>query len=242
MAQAQLPPLPRVEVVDLFPLERKRCQQIFLAVLAQVPDQSFVDVEMVLDRRLAGPGDEHQPPDAGQHQLFGHVLHDRLLPHGQHFLGLALGQRQQTSAPSRHRHHRHVDRHARLLWARIRRCNARHVFGKMARVRTADQPSGTKKTAGPIARPAVRRRLKPDRSANNSARWNHLAGIQEGGGINDGSRRHRGVFVAAGLRLVPPLPALLPPLPAQGSRSSQPGSRSNPCRRSRPCHAASGCS
>ena len=53
VAQAERLPLARVEVLDRRPLEVEFGQQLFLAGLAQRLDQFAVEVEVVLDRRLA---------------------------------------------------------------------------------------------------------------------------------------------------------------------------------------------
>ena len=73
-------------------------EQFLLAVLAQRLDQLGVEVEVVLDRRLAGAGDEQHALDADAGQLLDHVLDDRAAADRQHFLGLGLGGGQQARA------------------------------------------------------------------------------------------------------------------------------------------------
>jgi hypothetical protein len=70
-----------------------------------------VGVEVVLDRVLAFARHEQQAADAGQRQFLDHVLSHRLAADRQHFLGLALGRRQQTRPQSGDRNDSDIDRH-----------------------------------------------------------------------------------------------------------------------------------
>jgi hypothetical protein len=58
------------------------------------------EVEVVLDRALLAGGDDDHLFDAGRDGLLDRVLDDRLVDQGQHLLGLRLGRRQETGAPS----------------------------------------------------------------------------------------------------------------------------------------------
>jgi hypothetical protein len=88
MAQAERLPLAGVEVLHLRALELELLEQLLLAGLAQRLDELAVQVEVVLDRRFPGPGDEQHPLHADAGQLLDHVLHDRLAADRQHLLRL----------------------------------------------------------------------------------------------------------------------------------------------------------
>ena len=85
-----------VEVLHRRALEGEIGEQLLLAALPERLHELFVDVEVVLDRGLALPGDEQDPAHAGAGELLEDVLDDGLAPHGQHFLRLRLGGGQET--------------------------------------------------------------------------------------------------------------------------------------------------
>src|SRR5579885_3101000 len=80
-------------------------QQIVLRTRAQQIFQLETDVEMVLDRRLAPPGDDDDVPDVRGDRLLHGVLDDRLVHQREHFLWLGLGSRQKPRSQSRCRKH-----------------------------------------------------------------------------------------------------------------------------------------
>ena len=53
---------------------------------------------MVLDHRLAASGHEDEMLDASLARLVDHMLHDRTIDHGQHFLRHGLGGWQKARA------------------------------------------------------------------------------------------------------------------------------------------------
>ena len=55
-------------------------------------------VEMILDRALVAPGDEDEMLDARGARLIDHVLDQRPVDHGQHFLRHRLARRQEAGA------------------------------------------------------------------------------------------------------------------------------------------------
>ncbi len=81
-------------------------QQPGLALALQLAFQLVVLVEVVLDRALAAAGDKDQFLDAGLDRLFRRILDQRLVDHGQHFLGIGLGCRQKTGTETRYRKNR----------------------------------------------------------------------------------------------------------------------------------------
>ena len=115
VAEPEHVPLPGVEVLQGRALERELLEQFLLAGLAQRLDQLGVQIEVVLDRRLAGPGDEQHAPHPDARQLLDDVLHDRLAPDRQHLLGLRLGGRQQPGAEAGDGDDGNVDGHGRVL-------------------------------------------------------------------------------------------------------------------------------
>ena len=56
---------------------------------------------MILDRALVAPGDEDEVLDAGVARLVDHVLDQRPVDHGQHFLRDRLARRQKAGAEAR---------------------------------------------------------------------------------------------------------------------------------------------
>ena len=79
------------DLADLF-------EQIELAALLKKAFQFDVDVEMILDRVLAAPGDDDDVLDAGRDGLFDAVLDDRLVDERKHFFWLCLGRGQESRA------------------------------------------------------------------------------------------------------------------------------------------------
>jgi hypothetical protein len=61
-----------------------------LAPLGQGPFELELAVEVVLDDALVAPGDEDEMLDPGGARLVDHVLYDRAIDDGQHFLGDGL--------------------------------------------------------------------------------------------------------------------------------------------------------
>ncbi len=112
--QSQLAALSRVEILHLLPFELQIHQLLFAPCLAQVGRQLFVDVEMLLDRRLAARRHEQDAADAGQSEFLHHVLHHRLAADGQHLLRLTLRGRQQPGAMSGHGNNRNVNGHGQV--------------------------------------------------------------------------------------------------------------------------------
>ena len=113
--QTELPPLPRVEILHLVPLELQVHQLLLASRLTQVRGQLLVNVEVLLDRSLAARRDEQDAPDAGQAQFFDDVLHDRLASDRQHLLGLTLRGRQQPRAVPGHRYNCDIDGHVQTI-------------------------------------------------------------------------------------------------------------------------------
>ena len=91
MSQAQLPALPRVEIIHVLALEGQFLQQLFPTRHAQTLNQLGIHVKVVLDGRLARARNEQLPAYARKGQLLEHILHHRLAPHRQHFFRLTLG-------------------------------------------------------------------------------------------------------------------------------------------------------
>ena len=71
------------------------------------------DVEMVLNRVFAAPGDEDHHRDARGGHFFNRVLHQGLVHDGQHFLGLRLGGGEEARAQSSHGQNRFPNAHIR---------------------------------------------------------------------------------------------------------------------------------
>jgi hypothetical protein len=59
-------------------------------------------IEVVLDGRLAAPGDEDELLDSGRACLFDSILDQGLIDHGQHLLGQGLGRREKSGAEAAH--------------------------------------------------------------------------------------------------------------------------------------------
>src|SRR6185503_10808304 len=98
--------------------------------------QLDVDVEVVLDRVLAAPGDEDDVVDPGGERFLDAVLNGRLVDERQHLLGLSLGGGQKPGPETRGREDgfAHGGRHARELStgesrARRRRRSATATIG-----------------------------------------------------------------------------------------------------------------
>ena len=99
VAQAQRLDLADIDAVDV----RRRdlahdAQQLVLAAHRQLGLQLVGLVEVVLDRALVAPGDEHHVGDARSHCLFHRILDQRLVDDGHHLLGTDLGRRQESAA------------------------------------------------------------------------------------------------------------------------------------------------
>ena len=63
-------------------------------------------VEVILDRLLRGPGDEHEVIDPGRHRLLHRVLDEGLVDDREHLLRECLGRGQEPGAQPRHREDR----------------------------------------------------------------------------------------------------------------------------------------
>ena len=113
VAQTQRLALTRVEVLHVGALELQRGEQFFLAVFTKQLHQLFVDVEMILERRLARAGDEQDAPQPIAGQLFADVLHHRLTADRQHLFRLRFGRRQQPRPKPGDRDDGDVDAHDR---------------------------------------------------------------------------------------------------------------------------------
>jgi hypothetical protein len=81
----------------------ERFQLNGLAALAQRRFKLGLDVEMVFNDGFVAAGDKHEMLDPGFHCLFHHILHHRLVDHGQHLLGHGLGCRQKAGPQSGNR-------------------------------------------------------------------------------------------------------------------------------------------
>ena len=90
VAQTELPPLAGVEILQILTLESQFGQEILLSRLAEGIHQLGIDVEVVLDGRLARPRNEKQASDPAATQFLNHMLDYRLAPHREHLLGLTL--------------------------------------------------------------------------------------------------------------------------------------------------------
>jgi len=87
--------------------------QVVLAARRQCIVEFGREVEMVLDRRFAARGDEHEGLDPGCPGFFDSILDQRLVHHRQHFLRHRLGRRQEPRAEPAGRNDRcrHRSRH-----------------------------------------------------------------------------------------------------------------------------------
>src|SRR5262249_48134188 len=111
MSQAKLASLARVEVFEVLPFEGQLGKQLLASGLAQEGDQFAVEVKVIFDGSLAGPGDKEQASNSGEGQLLDDILHDGLAADWKHLLGLALGGRQQARPLARDRHDGEIDAH-----------------------------------------------------------------------------------------------------------------------------------
>ena len=94
---------------------RQKRQVRLLAALNQGQFEFELAVEMVLDHRLMAAGDEDKMLDTGLPRLVHHVLDQRAVHHGQHFLRHGLGSRQEAGAETGDREYGFTDTgHARL--------------------------------------------------------------------------------------------------------------------------------
>jgi hypothetical protein len=90
--------LPDVGEVDQVGDAADGLELIELPLLLEERLQLHVDVEVILDRVLAAPGDQDHVVDAGGQRLFDAVLDGRLVDEGQHLFRLRLGRRQEAGA------------------------------------------------------------------------------------------------------------------------------------------------
>ena len=92
-----------------------RGQNLLLGLLVATRGQRGVEfehpVEMVLDHALVAAGDEHEMLDAGLPGLVDHVLDQRLVDDGQHFLRHRLGGGQDAGAEAGDREDGFADFH-----------------------------------------------------------------------------------------------------------------------------------
>ena len=75
-------------------------EHLDVALLLEQVLELVGEVEVVLDRPLLAGGDDDDLLDPGRDGLLDRVLDDRLVDEGQHLLGLGLGGREETSAPT----------------------------------------------------------------------------------------------------------------------------------------------
>ena len=96
-------------------------QKIMLVRLLQRHFQFESEIEVIFNRPLVAPRDKHHLPHTGGVSLFHRVLDQRLVHHGQHFLGLRLGGWQKTGAETGNREDGFGDGHraypSRANWA-----------------------------------------------------------------------------------------------------------------------------
>ena len=114
VAQSQLTALARVEILHLLAFELEVHQLLFAPCFAQVGRQLFVDVKVLLDRRLAARRHKQDAADPRQLEFLHHVLHHRLAADRQHLLGLTLRGRQQPRAVAGHGNNGNVNRHGQV--------------------------------------------------------------------------------------------------------------------------------
>ncbi len=99
MAEAERRLLPRkAHRAGLGLVARQNLLLGFLAARGQRGVELEHAVEMVLDHALVAAGDEHEVLDAGFARLVDHVLDQRLVDDGQHFLRHRLGGGQDAGA------------------------------------------------------------------------------------------------------------------------------------------------
>lgn len=99
MTQAQGAVLAYVHALHVVGLDAAhQLEQLVLAGGLQFRFQFVGGIEMVLDRALGAAGDEDHLTDAGFVGFFYRVLDQRLVYHGQHFLGTGLGGREESGA------------------------------------------------------------------------------------------------------------------------------------------------
>jgi hypothetical protein len=92
-----------------------RAKNVLLGLLVAARGQRGVEfehpVEMILDHALVAPGDEDEMLDAGLLGLVDHVLDQRLVDDGQHFLRHRLGGGQDAGAETGDREDGFTDFH-----------------------------------------------------------------------------------------------------------------------------------
>ena len=101
------------DIGDLPRLGHDRAHVLDRAVLAAIGEgvlQLERVVEVILDGRLAAPGDEDEILDAGGPGFVDGVLHQRLVHHGQHFLWHGFGRRKEPGTQPTHRKDCGLDR------------------------------------------------------------------------------------------------------------------------------------
>lgn len=99
MAQAQGTMLTHVHALHVIGLDAAhQMEQLVLAGGFQLRFQFVGGIEMVLDGALGAAGDEDHLADTGFVGFFYRVLDQRLVYHGQHFLGAGLGGWEEAGA------------------------------------------------------------------------------------------------------------------------------------------------
>ena len=99
-------------------------------------------VEVLFDRRLVAPGHEHKMLDPGGTRLVDHVLNDRSIDDGKHFLRDGFGRRQEARAEPRHGEHGLAD----TLLGGGHGGNSERVGLKLVRILNGEK--GESRTAG----------------------------------------------------------------------------------------------
>jgi len=98
ISKSLLPSLPRVEKMKPETFVFKFSEKVLFSRFAKQADQFSVIVEVIFNRRFASSGHKEHTFETGMLKLLNHILNDRLLAHGQHFLRLRLRGRKQPGA------------------------------------------------------------------------------------------------------------------------------------------------
>ena len=97
--------LPRVTERDHAAELANHFRKIWAAAVGEKTFQAGKRIEVVLDGVLAFAGDDDDVFDAAGDALFHHVLHQRLIHNGEHFLRLSFCGRKKTCAHAGRRQH-----------------------------------------------------------------------------------------------------------------------------------------
>ena len=99
MAQTQWRLLPRKRRGTGSGLTGGQKRNLFgLAAFLQRRVKLVLQIEMIFDHALVAPGDEHEMFNPGFQRLVHHMLDQRAIDHGEHFLRHRLGGGQETCA------------------------------------------------------------------------------------------------------------------------------------------------